>query len=88
MLPVVAGQFQSLQSDAVRWPVGLKQAAALCTSLTLITKSKVVGELDERRAFHAVEARFLVGANVCGCCKTAAEEVLGGVGWGGLTRGG
>ena len=65
MLPVVAGQFLSLQSDAVRWPVGLKQAAALCNSLTLINKIKVVGELDERRAFNAVEARFLVGATVC-----------------------
>lgn len=60
MIPVVAGQFLSLQSDAIRWPNGLKQAAAVCNSLTLISKSKVVGELGERRAFNAVEAQFLV----------------------------
>ena len=60
LLPVVAGQFLSLQSDALRWPDGLKQAAALCNSLTMINKVKVVGELSERRAFNAVEARFLV----------------------------
>jgi len=60
MIPVVGGQFLSLQSDAIRWPSGLKQAAAVCNSLTLISKSKVVGELGERRAFNAVEARFVV----------------------------
>ncbi|DBB14077.1 TPA: hypothetical protein ACH3X3_001037 [Trebouxia sp. C0006] len=59
MIPVVGGQFLSLQSDAIRWPSGLKQAAAVCNSLTLISKSKVVGELGERRAFNAVEARFV-----------------------------
>ncbi|KAA6428240.1 MAG: hypothetical protein FRX49_01836 [Trebouxia sp. A1-2] len=59
VIPVVGGQFLSLQSDAIRWPNGLKQAAAVCNSLTLISKSKVVGELGERRAFNAVEARFV-----------------------------
>lgn len=49
-----------MQKDAMRWPNGLKQAAAVCNSLTLINRSQVVGELDERRAFQAVEARFLV----------------------------
>ena len=60
MLPVVAGQFLSLQSDAVRWPNGLKLAAAVCNSLTMINRSKVVGELGERRAFNTVEARLIV----------------------------
>ncbi|DBA99058.1 TPA: hypothetical protein ACH3X1_014197 [Trebouxia sp. C0004] len=59
MIPVVAGQFLSLQSDAIRWPNRLKQAAAVCNSLTQISKSKVVGELGEQRAFNAVEARFV-----------------------------
>ena len=61
MLPVVGGQLLSLQSDAVRWPNGLKQAAAVCNSLTLISRSQVAGELQEKRIFNAVEARFLVG---------------------------
>ncbi len=73
MIPVVGGQFLSLQSDAIRWPSGLKQAAAVCNSLTLISKSKVVGELGERRAFNAVEARFVVSTHhlcpaVCVLC--------------------
>jgi len=67
MIPVVGGQFLSLQSDAIRWPSGLKQAAAVCNSLTLISKSKVVGELGERRAFNAVEARFVV-RSFCAFC--------------------
>ena len=71
MIPVVGGQFLSLQTDAIRWPNGLKQAAAVCNSLTLISKSKVVGELGERRAFNAVEARFVVSifcALLLPCC--------------------
>lgn len=60
---MVGGQFLSLQSDAMRWPNGLRQAAAVCNSLTLIGKSKVVGELGERRAFNGVEAHFLVCAH-------------------------
>ena len=59
MVPVAAGQFLSLQTDAVRWPNSLRQAAALCNSLTLVSKSQVVGELGERHAFKNVEARFL-----------------------------
>ena len=71
MIPVVGGHFLSLQTDAIRWPNGLKQAAAVCNSLTLISKSKVVGELGERRAFNAVEARFVVSifcALLLPCC--------------------
>ena len=60
MLPVAAGQFLSLQQDAVRWPNSLRQAAAVCNALTLINRSQVVGELGERRAFVKAEARFLV----------------------------
>lgn len=57
---MVQGQLLGLQQTALRWPNGLRQAAAVCNSLTLINKSHVVGDLGERRAFQAVEARFMV----------------------------
>ena len=60
MVPVVNNRFQGLQQTALRWPNGLRQAAAVCNSLTLINKSHVVGDFGERRAFQAVEARFTV----------------------------
>ncbi|KAL3147625.1 hypothetical protein ABBQ38_014675 [Trebouxia sp. C0009 RCD-2024] len=59
MLPLVEGQFLTLQLDAVRWPNDVRQAAAVCNALTLITKSQVAGELGEREAFNKVEARFV-----------------------------
>lgn len=60
MLPVEGGKFTGLQQSATRWPEALKQAAALCTSLTLVSKSQVAGDLADKQAFKAVEARFLV----------------------------
>lgn len=60
MLPVEEGKFTGLQQSAVRWPDTLKQAAALCTSLTLVNKRQVVGDLADQQAFKSVEARFVV----------------------------
>ncbi|DBA95269.1 TPA: hypothetical protein ACH3X3_013163 [Trebouxia sp. C0006] len=44
---------------AMRWPNRLKQAAAVCNSLTLINKSQVVGDVADKQAFKAVEARYV-----------------------------
>ena len=60
MLPVEEGKFTGLQQSAVRWPDSLKQAAAVCTSLTLLNKQQVVGDLADQQAFKSVEARFVV----------------------------
>lgn len=73
---MVGSQFLSLQKDAVRWPNGLKQAAAVCNSLTLIGRDLVVGELDERRAFKAVEARFLVSPLSCHCMAWVVGKAI------------
>ncbi|KAL0028992.1 hypothetical protein WJX77_010388 [Trebouxia sp. C0004] len=59
MLPVEGAKFVGLQQSAVRWPEDLKQAAALCTSLMLVRKNQVVGDLADKQAFKAVEARFV-----------------------------
>lgn len=60
MLPVENGKFTGLQQSATRWPERLKQAAALCNSLTFISQHQVVGDLADKQGFLAVEARFLV----------------------------
>lgn len=60
MLPVEGGRFTGLQQSAVRWPDRLRQAAALCNSLTVIRKSQVVGDVADKQAFKAVEAHFVV----------------------------
>lgn len=60
MLPVEEGCFTGLQQSASRWPEALKQAVALCNSLTLAGKNQVAGDLADKQAFMAVEARFLV----------------------------
>ena len=60
MLPVEGAKFTGLQQLAVRWPDALKQAAALCTSLTCTRKGQVIGDVADKQAFKAVEARFVV----------------------------
>ena len=60
MLPVEGGAFTGLQQTATRWPEQLKTAVAVCNSLTLVNKTQVVGDLADKQAFTAVEARFLV----------------------------
>ncbi len=62
MVPVENGHFTGLHQSATHWPDALKQAAALCTSLTLVSNNQVAGDLADKQAFKAVEARFLVGS--------------------------
>ena len=61
MVPIVKGQVTSLQKSAVWWPVRLRQAAAVCNSLTFVRKGTVVGDAAELKMFKAVEAHFVVG---------------------------
>ena len=72
MLPVQGAQFTGLQHSAVRWPEALKQAAALCTSLMLVRKGQVVGDVADKQAFKAVEARFVVSP----CCFLGLLNLL------------
>ena len=60
LVPVEQGSFTGLQSIAMRWPNRLKQALAVCNSLTLIGRNQLVGDDADKQAFKAVEARFLV----------------------------
>ncbi|KAL0027251.1 hypothetical protein WJX77_006828 [Trebouxia sp. C0004] len=59
VLPVHKREFQAIQQSALRWSNRLKQAVAVCNSLTMVNRNTVVGEDMERRMFKAVEARFL-----------------------------
>ena len=60
MLPISQGKFAGLQRSAVKWPNSVKQCAAICNSLNLANKEKVVGDEADLAAFKACEARFLV----------------------------
>ena len=72
MVPVVGGCFTGLQQSSTHWPDNLKQAAALCTSLTLVSKNQLAGDLADKQAFKAVEAQFLVI-----CCFFSPYHHLG-----------
>ena len=60
VLPVQNGEFQPIQQSALRWSNRLKQAVAVCNSLTMVDKRTVAGVTMEHSMFKAVEARFLV----------------------------
>ena len=60
ILPVNDGQFEGLQQSGVRWSNRLRQAAAVCHSLTMVNKTLLAGEPMERSMFKLVEAQFLV----------------------------
>lgn len=65
MLPVNGDKFEALQQSAVQWSNSLKQSAAVCNSLNLVNKTRVVGDVADFAAFKACEARFLVRAHMC-----------------------
>ncbi len=60
MLPVVSGQFASLQIGAINWSNKLRQAVAACNALTPLGRGRVVGDPAEKAMFKKVEAQFLV----------------------------
>ncbi len=51
---------EGLQSEPVAWSADVKKLIALCHGLVPLSKGKVVGRLDEQKAFACVEAAFLV----------------------------
>ncbi len=59
---MVEGNFAPLQKEAVWWPARLRQAAAICNSLTFVRKNMVVGDPVDMKMCQAVEAHFVVGA--------------------------
>lgn len=78
VLPVQSGEFQAMQKSAMRWPNRLKQAVAVCNSLSMVGKHTVAGVDMERDMFKAVEARFLVSycAALCSSSHGFALAVL------------
>ncbi|DBA85716.1 hypothetical protein WJX77_011623 [Trebouxia sp. C0004] len=64
VLPIQQAAFGPLQSHASRWSNQLRQAFAVCHSLSMGSKSVVAGDDMERTLFKAVEARFLDRATV------------------------
>ena len=57
---MVEGEFTPLQKNAVWWSMRLRQAAAVCNSLTFVRKNRVVGDDAELKMCKAVEAHFVV----------------------------
>ncbi|KAA6417980.1 MAG: hypothetical protein FRX49_12062 [Trebouxia sp. A1-2] len=83
VIPSIEGNFSSLQKEAVWWPVRLRQAAAVCNSLTFVRKNKVVGDAAEMKMCQAVEAHFvdrnevtLPLHNKLGSVQTCSLQVL------------
>jgi len=60
MLSVADGAFGPLQKGAVNWSNRLRQAAAVCHSLTPLGRGTVVCDVAEKTIFKVVEAQFLV----------------------------
>jgi len=55
-----SGKMEGLKSEPIAWSTDVKKLIALCHGLVPLSKGKVVGRLDEQKAFACVEAAFLV----------------------------
>ncbi len=55
-----SGKMEGLKSDPIAWSTDVKKLIALCHGLVPLSKGKVVGRVDEQKAFACVEAAFLV----------------------------
>lgn len=55
-----SGNMEGLKSEPIAWSADVKKLIALCHGLVPLSKGKVVGRLDEQKAFAYVEAAFLV----------------------------
>ena len=62
VIPVEDGCLRPLQQSSAYWNVRLRQAAAVCNSLTWVSKATLAGDDLERRLFDMVEARFWVSS--------------------------
>lgn len=55
-----SGKMEGLKSDPIAWSTDVKKLIALCHGLVPLSKGKVVGRLDEQKAFACVEAAYVV----------------------------
>jgi hypothetical protein len=55
-----SGKMDGLKTEPIAWSTDVKKLVALCHGLVPLSKGKVVGRLDEQKAFACVEAAFLV----------------------------
>ncbi len=55
-----SGKMEGLKTDPIAWSTDVKKLIALCHGLVPLSKGKVVGRLDEQKAFACVEAAYLV----------------------------
>ncbi|DBA88103.1 hypothetical protein WJX79_009270 [Trebouxia sp. C0005] len=60
-----SGNMEGLKSEPIAWSADVKKLIALCHGLVPLSKGKVVGRLDEQKAFAYVEAAFLGRSTVC-----------------------
>lgn len=83
IIPANNGKLEGLKQNATQWSDQLKQAAAVCHSLTMVHKQLVVGDAMEQRFFKLVEASFLVSTlaswhvNFCMCllCHSTSYSI-------------
>ena len=76
IIPANNGKLEGLKQNATQWSNRLKQAAAVCHSLTMVHKQLVVGDAMEHSFFKLVEAHFLVrsyGSDHDVCHSPAAQ---------------
>lgn len=73
------GKLDKLKTESVEWAPDLKKMLAVCNDLVPLTKGQLVGSLDEKRAFAAVEASFVVSEraqpNAYAVCSHLAANV-------------
>ena len=68
LVPVIHKAFAPLQKGALIWPNRLRQAAAVCNSLTYLDRGITVGDAAQKTLLKVVEAHFLViPPPVCPC---------------------
>ncbi|DBA76073.1 TPA: hypothetical protein ACH3X1_009818 [Trebouxia sp. C0004] len=60
-----SGKMEGLKCDPIAWSTDVKKLIALCHGLVPLSRGKVVGRLDEQKAFACVEAAFLGRSTVC-----------------------
>ena len=60
MVPVIHKAFAPLQKGALIWPNRLRQAAAVCNSLTYLDRGITVGDAAQKTLLKVVEGQFLV----------------------------
>ena len=53
-------KMMGLKTEAVAWSPDVKKAIALCHDLVPLSKGKLTGQLEDKKAFVGVEAAFLV----------------------------